>query len=386
MSLDFDPSTYNVCHKGDCISLLAKEFALLQFLYTYRNQSFHREQLLDQVWKMEYPTDRTVDDHIYRLRKKLKVWQDVQIHTIHGYGYSLTIQEQRLLPNFPLADQEIQEHMTSLLKRYHLLGKGKSLMTLAAQQQVLGFEIEPFYHMYLKFILYDLDWFIEDQSFSINDKVYWLLLLHSTLQQDITPTLELWEKVLDAHILSADQQLEMKILNIVDLYIETEQWERAWKQLEETYCIVKDQKMESFELAVQLVKVLLSIVDVNTSDLYIETEMNLLNHMLNHKPYLREVGRYECIKGIWMLLRQSDQFYEGTIAIDQGLEILYVSNHLELYIGSLRQISHLLSKHLPEHSVTQKYNRAYEQACIRYSHSSHAYKIKQMIFQALGAV
>lgn len=386
MSLDFDPTTYNVCHQGDCITLLAKEFALLQFLYIHRNKSFHREQLLDQVWKMEYPTDRTIDDHIYRLRKKLKVWNNVKIHTIHGYGYSLTIQEQSLLPNLSIADQEIQDHMTGLLKRYHLLGKGKSLMTLASQQQVLGFEIEPFYHMYLKFILYDLDWFIDDQSFAINDKVYWLLLLHSTLQQDITPTLKLCEKVLDEHILSADQQLEMKILNIVELYIETEQWERAWKQLEETHYIIKKQNMESFELAVQLVKVLLSIVDVNTSDLYIENEMNILNHRLNHKPYLREIGRYECIKGIWILLRRSDQLHEGIIAIDQGLETLYVSNHLELYIGSLRQISNLLSKYLPEHSVTQKYNRLYEQACIRYSHSSHSYKIEQMINQALEAI
>lgn len=67
--LQFDGDGYSVICGTDRVTLLAKEFALLRFLYDNRNQVFTREQLLDRVWPLEYPVERTVDDHIYRLRK-----------------------------------------------------------------------------------------------------------------------------------------------------------------------------------------------------------------------------------------------------------------------------------------------------------------------------
>lgn len=71
--LIFDPAGYTVNDGMESVELLAKEFALLQFLYERRGQAFSREQLLDRVWVLEYPVERTVDDHIYRLRKKLRM-------------------------------------------------------------------------------------------------------------------------------------------------------------------------------------------------------------------------------------------------------------------------------------------------------------------------
>ena len=70
--LEFEPREYSISYQAEKINLLAKEYALLEFLYRNRGKTFSREQLLDQVWPMEYPGERTVDDHVYRLRKKMK--------------------------------------------------------------------------------------------------------------------------------------------------------------------------------------------------------------------------------------------------------------------------------------------------------------------------
>ncbi|MDQ0494100.1 DNA-binding response OmpR family regulator [Paenibacillus brasilensis] len=47
--LQFDAEGYSVICGTEQVILLAKEFALLRFLYDNRNQVFTREQLLDRV-------------------------------------------------------------------------------------------------------------------------------------------------------------------------------------------------------------------------------------------------------------------------------------------------------------------------------------------------
>lgn len=104
MSLQFDEGTYTVSQQMDSIRLLAKEFALLHFLYENKDKAFTRSQLLDRVWPLEYPVERTVDDHIYRLRKKLKRWDEVSLDTVRGYGYRLALRENRaVLPRIRLS-------------------------------------------------------------------------------------------------------------------------------------------------------------------------------------------------------------------------------------------------------------------------------------------
>ena len=49
-----------------------------------------RERLLDEVWGYErFPTTRTVDTHILRLRRKFEADADrpAWILTLHGHGY-----------------------------------------------------------------------------------------------------------------------------------------------------------------------------------------------------------------------------------------------------------------------------------------------------------
>jgi len=178
LELVFDPTGYAVTRGTDRQELLAKEFALLQFLFENLNRTFTRGQLLDRVWPLEYPVERTVDDHIYRLRKKLKHWDGIAINTVRGYGYSLTVSEARRMDNPSMHDQAMKETISGLFKKYHLFGQGKSMLALSTQQDVLGFEVDPFYRMYIHFIQGDITWFTSDNGIPVRERLYWLLLLY----------------------------------------------------------------------------------------------------------------------------------------------------------------------------------------------------------------
>lgn len=71
-----------------------KEFELLYFLVSKPMQVFSREQLIEQVWGLEYKGDiRTVDVHIKRLRERFsKLTDDFQIKTVRGVGYLSEVQ------------------------------------------------------------------------------------------------------------------------------------------------------------------------------------------------------------------------------------------------------------------------------------------------------
>ena len=75
---------------GQPISFTSQEFKLLKFLAASPDRVFSREELLNQVWGYEnYPTTRTVDNHILRLRQKLEIDPARPRHflTVHGMGY-----------------------------------------------------------------------------------------------------------------------------------------------------------------------------------------------------------------------------------------------------------------------------------------------------------
>lgn len=131
MSLQLDEGTYTVTRRTESIRLLAKEFALLHFLYENKEKAFTRSQLLDRVWSLEYPVERTVDDHIYRLRKKLKHWNEISLDTVRGYGYRLAVQENKsVLPPSPsVQDPEMQDAIHNLLRKYHVFGQGNAIQT-----------------------------------------------------------------------------------------------------------------------------------------------------------------------------------------------------------------------------------------------------------------
>jgi len=72
---------------GKDIILTKKEYKILHFLLENPNRVFSREDLLSEVWEDDvFVTDRTVDVHITRLRKKI-IPYDKNLITRLGYGY-----------------------------------------------------------------------------------------------------------------------------------------------------------------------------------------------------------------------------------------------------------------------------------------------------------
>lgn len=77
---------------GEPISLTKTEYALLELLASSHGQPVSRETILDVVWGYtRFPTTRTVDTHVWRLRKKLGDTGETHrwIVGVPGEGYRL---------------------------------------------------------------------------------------------------------------------------------------------------------------------------------------------------------------------------------------------------------------------------------------------------------
>jgi len=73
---------------GAALDLTMKEFDLLACFMENAGLALSREQLLEQVWGLEFPGGtRTVDQHVAQLRAKLG--DSLRIETLRGIGYKL---------------------------------------------------------------------------------------------------------------------------------------------------------------------------------------------------------------------------------------------------------------------------------------------------------
>lgn len=368
MSLQFDEGSYTVSQRLDSIRLLAKEFALLHFLYENKDKAFTRSQLLDRVWPLEYPVERTVDDHIYRLRKKLKRWEEISLDTVRGYGYRLALRENRavLPPNPSIHDPEMQEVVHGLLRKYHLFGQGNSIQTLVRQQEALGVRIEPYYQLYLHFIQGDLEWLMNTAQFPLEERLYWLLIYVHALVEP-AESLVLYKQAIHSSVLPAEHRQELRILNIIDIYAETGQYQEARKQLEETYRVMETKQLTYFKLPVSIAA--LSVELWGGSGEAVEEQIAVLRTQLKDAPYLREIGRFQVLEGCW-LLRQG-RVREAELRLDDGLEVLKMSLNAPLYLNSAYQILLFMDHHRVEGRLRSKYQQIYEK--IRKSYGAPIY-------------
>jgi DNA-binding response OmpR family regulator len=68
------------------------EIELLRFLYERKGQAVGRDELLDKIWGLEAsPSNRTIDNFVVKLRKKIEKSPDRPEHilTVYGFGYKL---------------------------------------------------------------------------------------------------------------------------------------------------------------------------------------------------------------------------------------------------------------------------------------------------------
>ena len=84
--LKMNVERHEVTVAGKQVDFTLKEFELLKYLLEHRGHVFSRDQLLNNIWGIDYAGEtRTVDNHIARLRK-LGVHN---IETVFGVGYKL---------------------------------------------------------------------------------------------------------------------------------------------------------------------------------------------------------------------------------------------------------------------------------------------------------
>jgi DNA-binding response OmpR family regulator len=92
VSIDF--KCFEARRAGNVLEMSRKEFGVLRLLAARAGEVVRRDELLDEVWGYDqFPTTRTVDNHIALLRGKLE--EDPanprRILTVYGVGYRLIL-------------------------------------------------------------------------------------------------------------------------------------------------------------------------------------------------------------------------------------------------------------------------------------------------------
>ena len=91
--VNVDFMAFSACDRnGNEHHLSQKECALLRYLWSRRGEVVSRDEILDFVWSVnEYPSPRTVDNFVVRLRRMIEENPDAPqvIKSIRGVGYQL---------------------------------------------------------------------------------------------------------------------------------------------------------------------------------------------------------------------------------------------------------------------------------------------------------
>lgn len=75
---------------GETIVLTKQEFKTLKCFLLNSERALSRDELLNEAWGYQnYPSTRTVDNHVLKLRQKLErdPARPVHFRTVHGVGY-----------------------------------------------------------------------------------------------------------------------------------------------------------------------------------------------------------------------------------------------------------------------------------------------------------
>jgi two-component system response regulator BaeR len=88
--LVLDQASYRATLEGRDLDLTAVEFKLLHYLAAHPGRLFSRGQLMEHIYAdQRIVSDRTIDSHIKKLRKKIATAAPEQelIHSVYGVGY-----------------------------------------------------------------------------------------------------------------------------------------------------------------------------------------------------------------------------------------------------------------------------------------------------------
>ncbi|MBM7542924.1 winged helix-turn-helix domain-containing protein [Amphibacillus cookii] len=349
MHLTFQLRTYTVTYKNDSFSLLKKEFELLHFLYQHDGQVFTRQALLDQVWTDDYPTDRTVDDHIYRIRKKIKKWQHhITIDTVKGYGYVLNIKDTVTLPNTLHSDEEFKYLTTQLMRKFHLYGHGEALETLLATD---SFGIEKNGQiMILPYILKgDFLGLVRSKTIPFDVKLLYLLHMHLWLANNPVSSFRFLNRALNDRRFAKINKAEAETLAYVTFAIMAKKFTQAEHHIK-TLKIEPDHGFYPFSK----VNALVLMICLNRSD-SAQKIIEDLDYFFNKRAYQRELGIFFVVKGLFFIQRK--QMGEGKDYIREGMLILKQSRFVSHLIMTVDLAIFLLTHYIDDQSLRDEFNK-----------------------------
>lgn len=88
--LELDLDLYQAKWRGEAVVLTRREFELLRALLGHPGKVYSRGELMTAAYEMgTVVSDRTIDSHIRRLRRKFEDVGGAPIETVHGIGYRL---------------------------------------------------------------------------------------------------------------------------------------------------------------------------------------------------------------------------------------------------------------------------------------------------------
>ena len=92
--IEIDFAQFKVIRKGKEIDLTSLEMEILKYFVAHQGKVITRDDMLDKIWGYEsYPTTRTIDNHILKLRKKIE--EDPShprfILSVYGGGYRFIV-------------------------------------------------------------------------------------------------------------------------------------------------------------------------------------------------------------------------------------------------------------------------------------------------------
>jgi DNA-binding response OmpR family regulator len=90
--ITLDSIRHTVSAAGKEISLLPKEFAMLELFLRHPNEVLSTQMLLEKIWSSESEsTASVVKAHIHNLKKKLECVDNPVVTNVYGLGYRLTL-------------------------------------------------------------------------------------------------------------------------------------------------------------------------------------------------------------------------------------------------------------------------------------------------------
>lgn len=248
-------------------------------------------------------------------------------------------------------DPKLRDTMSEVFMKFHVYGQGKSMLTLARQQDILGYELDPHYSMVVHFVQGDLDWLIYTDEIPLKDRLFYLNLFYFFIG-DPKVKMEYAERLIARKLLNPSEQLELEILTMLDLYTLAGQPKKALERLKRSYQVISEPDYENFVPVTVITELFIQLV-AGAGDDELERLDEAASRILRDKPFLREIGGYKVVKGLWKLRRA--QWTEGEKLINEGLQVLDMSGFVPLRLYAMYRIYHFCRMFPVNRSLQHKY-------------------------------